>query len=303
MDGPGCKATNSIIVQATARQHLELDRLIKELDLRRKQVLIEAMIVEIANTDNLDLGVELGYVDLAQNAALFTQFGLSQFDPAIGEHTNYGGTGGNAAVLALGKVQAIIRALQATDDIRIQSTPQVLVNDNEAGEINNISQEPTRQTNVNNTVTTTAFSEYVDAGTRFLITPHISDYDYLHVDYNIELSSFGEKADDSLPPSKTTSSLSGRTTVPDGHTIIVGGIQTTRESESVDKVPLLGDIPLLGHLFRNAAKRKQIIPTYLFISTTIMKQDDFRDLKKSSQDALNQISLGYKDGEKINWNG
>ncbi|MCX5638744.1 MAG: hypothetical protein NTX52_13795, partial [Planctomycetota bacterium] len=73
------KATNSVIVQATARQHRELEKLIKELDKRRKQVLIEAMIVEVVTTDSLDLGVELNHAN--GSVLAFSSFGLSKIDP------------------------------------------------------------------------------------------------------------------------------------------------------------------------------------------------------------------------------
>jgi len=69
----------------------------------------------------------------------------------------------------------------------------------------------------------------------------------------------------------------------------VGGIQASSESESVDKVPLLGDIPLVGLVFRNTVIRKQYITTYLFITTTIMKSEDFGDLEEVSKKALEEV--------------
>ena len=77
--------------------------------------------------------------------------------------------------------------------------------------------------------------------------------------------------------------------MPDGSTIVVGGIQASNESESVDKVPILGDVPLLGLAFRNTAIRKQYITTYLFITTTIMKSEDFGDLEGVSREALEEV--------------
>jgi len=77
--------------------------------------------------------------------------------------------------------------------------------------------------------------------------------------------------------------------VPDGSTIVVGGIQASSESESIDKVPLLGDIPLIGLAFRNTIIRKQYITTYLFITTTIMKSEDFSDLEEVSEKALDKV--------------
>ena len=107
---------------------------------------------------------------------------------------------------------------------------------------------------------------------------------------NFTLNAFGEKADPVIPPARSTSQITSEATVPNGHTIIVGGLQSSNLSESVDKVPLLGDIPILGLAFRNTISRKQYITTYLFITTTIMKSEDFADLKQISDHALMESS-------------
>jgi type II secretory pathway component GspD/PulD (secretin) len=155
-----------------------------------------------------------------------------------------------------------------------------------------VAEEPTSQTHQGETTTTTSFNEYVEAGTVFKVTPQITEGDYLHMDYQINLSSFGQKADSSLPPSRSKSEMISSTTVPDGYTIVLGGIQTTNESKSVHKVPLLGDIPLMGLLFRNTVVRKKYITTYLFVTASIMKDEDFGDLRNRSSDALQEVDNG-----------
>jgi len=281
------KSTNSIIIQATARQHRELEKLIEELDKRRKQVLIKAVIVEVTTNDETDLGIELDYFE--GDLLAFTSFGLSTIDPASGVRNIVVSPGGTAAVLRPNKAQAILKALQGKDNVRIESAPQILVNDNAVGTIQSIAEEPTRQTHQGETTTTTSFGEYVTAGTQFFVTPHISESDYLRVEYQIMLNSFGEQADPELPPARNTSTIQSEATVPDGSTIVVGGIQSSNESESVDKVPFLGDIPLVGLAFRNSAIRKQYITTYLFITTSIMKSEDFSDLEEVSTEALEEV--------------
>lgn len=285
------KATNSIVVQATVRQHREVEKLVAELDVRRKQVLLEAVIVEVTQGENTSLGADLSYVNKTGGNGAFTSFGLSTLDFSAGTVTGFGGTGGTVAVLAPSTVQAVIHALQTTSNVKIHAAPQILVNDNEAGNIHSITEEPTRQTNVNNNIAITSFGDYVTAGTQFKITPHISESNYLHIEYEIELSSFGERADTSLPPTRSTSKISSKATVPDGHTIVVGGIGTVNESKSVDKVPLLGDLPLLGAAFRNTTTRRQRTTTYLFITPTIMKNTDFSDLQRTSEKALGRAGV------------
>jgi len=287
------KATNSVVVLATTRQHRELERLIKELDVRRKQVLIKAMIVEVTIYDDTDLGVELDYIN--GDTVTFTSFGLSTINPATGEREIIVSSGGTAAVLRPSSVQAILKALRSTGNARIVSAPQILVNDNAVGSIQSIAEEPTTETNLGETTTTTSFAGFVEAGTQFAITPHISEGDYLRVEYQIILNSFGSKpTDPSIPPPRSTSSIQSEATVPDGFTIVVGGLEAVNESRSIDKVPLLGDIPLIGMAFTNTMIRKQYITTYLFITPTIMKSEDFSDLKDKTQKALEQVNADEK---------
>ncbi len=282
------KSTNSIVVQATARQHRELEKLIKELDQRRKQVLIKAMIVEVTTSDNTDLGVELNHIN-AENL-FFTSFGLSKGpDSSTGAREIIVGPGGTAAVMQPDKIQAILHALQSNGNAKVTSSPQILVNDNAVGYINAIAEEPIIQVNASQTVATTSFGGFVEAGTKFAITPHISKSDYLRVEYQISLNSFGTKPTDaSIPPPRNTSVIQSEATVPDGFTIVVGGLQTTNKSENIDKVPLIGDIPIIGLAFKNTSAKKQYKTTYLFITPVIMKSIDFADLKDVSRKAVEE---------------
>jgi len=127
------KATNSIVVQATARQHRELEKLIEELDMRRKQVLIEALIVKITTNDDMDLGIELNHI--GGDVLAFTSFGLFNINPVTGVRDIVVGPGGTAAVLRPDRVQAILKLLQSSGNVRIESAPRILVNDNAVGTI------------------------------------------------------------------------------------------------------------------------------------------------------------------------
>jgi type II secretory pathway component GspD/PulD (secretin) len=281
-------ATNSIVVQTTARLHRQIEQLIKELDIRRKQVLIKAMILVVTTSDDMDLGVELGYFD--GDLISFTSFGLSQIDPATGARDIIVGPGGTAAVLEPDKLQVLVRALESNDNMRIESAPQVLVNDNAVGLIQSISEEPFKQASQGQATTITSFGGFVEAGTQFAITPHISDHGYLRVEYQITLNAFTEKADPTLPPPRNTSTIQSEATVPDGSTIVVGGIQSSIESESIDKVPLLGDIPILGWAFKNTVVRKEYRTTYLFITPAVMKSEGFDDLIDISEKTLGKVN-------------
>jgi len=165
------KSTNSIVVQATTRQHRELEKLIEELDTRRRQVLIEATIVELTNTDNLSLGVELSRAE--GDIISFTAFGLStNLAPTVGTRDITISPGGTAAVLRPDKIQVILRALKEDGRAKITSAPRILVNDNAVGFINSIAEEPTTQTNQGEATTITSFGGFVEAGTQFRYKAH-----------------------------------------------------------------------------------------------------------------------------------
>lgn len=279
------KATNSLIIQATSRQHRELEKLIKELDVRRKQVLIKAIIIDVTVTDDLNLGVELNHASIDWFA--FTSFGLSTINPITGVRDVVVSPGGTAALLKPDEAQGIIQMLKTDINAKVISEPQILVNDNAVGFINSISEEPITQVNASQTVATTSFAGFVEAGTKFMITPHISETDYLRIEYQITLNSFtGTSSDPSIPPPRNTTSIQSEATVPNNHTIVVGGLTRTDESESISKVPLLGDLPLIGFLFRNTIIKAKHTTTYLFITPTIMESHNFDDLKEASTDAL-----------------
>jgi type II secretion system protein D len=284
------KATNSVVVQATPQQHRQLEKLIAELDKRRKQVLIKAMIAEVITDDNLDLGVELSY--LRGDAREFTFFGLTNpesFDPDTGFRAPALLDGGTV-VIDPDQFQAVIHALKTDVNTRITSSPQILVNDNAVGGINNVAEAPITQFNQGEVAATTSFAGFVEAGTQFAITPHISDSNYLRVEYTITLSAFmGKSTDETIPPPRTTSNIQSEATIPNGYTIVVGGLRRTDEIEDTDKVPLLGDIPLLGAAFRRTTIQNQYTKIYLFITPQIMEHEGFSDLKSVSDKALEHM--------------
>jgi type II secretion system protein D len=283
------RSTNSVVVMATARQQREIELLIQTLDKRRRQVLIEAKIIEITITDNLNLGVELNHAK--DDISLFTQFGLSKdLDPATGNRSIIVGDGGTAAVLKPDQIQVIIQALKSDSNIRITSAPQILVNDNSAGLISSVAERPYTTTSQGQNSDQTTFAGFVKAGTEFQIVPHISEKDFLRVEYVITLNSFtGSSSDSNIPPPRSTSSIQSEATVPDGYTIVVGGLQRVDDTETIKKVPLLGDIPVLEWLFKSTTKEKTKKNIFLFITPTILANEKFEDIRQLSNDALEKI--------------
>ena len=289
------EATNTIIVVAKPSMHALYRKLIERLDVRRPQVLVEATVVTLDTTDDFALGVEVSWgndVDSGAGKVLsFSSFGLSTVDASTGRLAITPGTGFNGALISADVADVVIRALQTDKRAKVVSRPSVLINDNATGTLVSESEEPFASVNASNTVATTSFAGYTSAGTKMVITPQISEGEHLKLEYEITLSSFGEDASESLPPSRQTNSLASEATIPDGHTIIVGGLTREDFNETVDRIPILGEIPILEYLASNRDVNKRQTTLFVFLRAVILRDDQFRRLKSLSEAAVREAKL------------
>ncbi|QDU70605.1 secretin N-terminal domain-containing protein [Mucisphaera calidilacus] len=306
----GHEETNTIIVIARPAMHEVYERLIKRLDIRQPQVLLEATVVAIDTTDGFQLGVEIlvdGGIGDEGRSLTFSSFGLSQdVDAANPALVLEPGVGFNGAVLSPNVADVVVRALQSDDHVKVVSRPTLLVTNNENGELVSLSQEPFSSVNASSTVSTTSFGGYSDAGTTIRVTPQISEGDQIKLSYGVELSSFTVAAEtdtdsDELPPAKQTNSLNSVALLPDGYTMIVGGLTRDTTREEIDSIPLLGDIPGLKYFFSNRVITKQQSTLFVFIKAVILRDDKFEYLKYLSGQSAAQagISLGYPESEPV----
>ena len=277
--------TNSIIVIGDPAAQEYYSTLIKQLDRRRPQVLIEATIVTLDTSNNFNFGVEISGNGRGGDTSFvtFSSFGLSQTNATTGQLTLTPGLGFNGVVLQSDVAQVVLRALAQDSRARIVSSPRVLINDNAEGTLASLAESPFTSVNTSTVIATTSFGGYAEAGTKITLTPHISEDDYLQLAYQVELSSFTGQGVNGSPPPRQTNTVGSEVTIPDGSTIIVGGLNGSRFSEAVDKIPLLGDIPLLGALFSNRAKSRSESSLFVFIRPVILRDDQFRDLKFLSE--------------------
>ncbi len=289
------EATNTIIVVAKPSMHALYRKLIERLDVRRPQVLVEATVVTLDTTDDFALGVEVSWgndIDSGAGKVLtFSSFGLSTVDASTGRLAITPGTGFNGALISADVADVVIKALQTDKRAKVVSRPSVLINDNATGTLVSESEEPFASVNASSTVATTSFAGYTSAGTKMVITPQISEGDHLKLEYEITLSSFGEDASESLPPSRKTNSLASEATIPDGHTIIVGGLTREDFDETVDRIPILGEIPILEYLASNRDVNKRQTTLFVFLRAVILRDDQFRRLKSLSEAAIREAKL------------
>jgi general secretion pathway protein D len=170
--------------------------------------------------------------------------------------------------------------MQAKDYGRVLAKPKILVNDNEQGTISTTDTTyvvkttsiplATGGTNTGTLVTTAQEFQGYDAGIKMDITPHISEGQLLRLEILLTRSDFGTITG-TKPPDTTSSDLNTVVTVPDGSTIILGGMVKMNQGKGGTKVPLLGDLPLVGALFRSVSNTDLQRRLYIFVKAEIIR--------------------------------
>jgi len=278
--------TNTLIVVADPITQQLYAGLIERLDQRRPQVLIETTIVNLDTSDGFQFGIEISAGEEAiggDRSLTFSSFGLSTVDAETGRLTLKPGVGFNGALVSADIADIVIKALKRTGRATVTSAPRILVNDNATGELDSTSQEPYESVNAGDTISTTSFGGFVEAGTKISLTPHISEDDYLNLEYTVALSSFTGDRVENLPPPRQEDKIKSEVMIPDGYTIIAGGLNRRTTSETIRMVPLLGDLPLIGALFTDRVDSGTAGTLFVFIRATILRDDTFADLKFLSQ--------------------
>lgn len=298
-------ATNALIVTANADQLQTLRNVIARLDIRRAQVLVEAIIVELSGERGQDLGVQWLFLD--DNGAYGSSSTGSPTSAAIAGAALAGDTldnNGNpvdirgplAATLAgtpgqllgVGRLNndlsfnVLINALQADDAANILSTPSLLTLDNEEAVITvgrnvpfvtgSFTSTGNSSSNPDNPFQTI---ERQNVGVTLRVTPHINEGDSLVLELSQEVSSLLGAGGVLLNSNPITNERIIETTVlaDNGQTVILGGLIEDSLSESNQRVPLLGDIPGLGRLFRNNSSSLSKTHLVVFLRATIMREE------------------------------
>jgi general secretion pathway protein D len=269
------RASNSVIITAGARKYAEMVGILRNLDVRRPQVLIEAAIVETSGviTDALSVGLGL----IGGDAAFVSNFGTPtglEADLSPEEAIVNGGT--NLAWISNDDfpIPFLLRALSTDARNHILSRPSLLTNDNQEASISTVEQTSYATSTTTQTATSTGFSN-VEAGISLTISPTISAGNYLRLKVKIEVSNFSPASSgiEGAPPDITKRELETPVTLPDSHTVILGGLVTNNTLDTLSKTPWLGDLPLIGWLFRSTRDETRDRYLYVFITPHIIDTD------------------------------
>ena len=285
--------TNTIIVFAEEGRQAFYAKLIDQLDKRRPQVMIEVTLVAVNTSEGKSIGVEIsrtGDADDEPRVLSFSSFGLADgTDPA--DLLAASGLGFNGVILSENIANVVLRALKTDGQSKVISTPKLLVNDNAEGDLSSTLNIPFRSTNFNDDVRTETVGGSSNAGTSINLSPQISEGDHIKLTYGIEFSSFGEGGSETLPPPKSSQNINSEITIPNGHTVVIGGLKSTDWGESVSRVPILGEIPILEYLFSSRSDSTSETTFFVFIKPVIMRDDDFAAIKYMTRLDLERAGL------------
>ncbi len=297
------EATNSVLITADVNTMDTMLSVIDSLDIRRAQVLVEAIIAEVSTDGKKELGIEwmyrddkygfgsnsnsgvLGNIGSAALAASDKNASSDDKDAALVSLAS-GLAGVDGQVFGFGRLGkatdflAVLKMLQTSSQSNILSTPNILMTDNTEGTISVGQQIPVKSgsyaaTGTGNTSGSigSPFTTYnrEDVGIKLEVTPHINEGDAVVLDIKQEVSSVQRESADGFITNKreiNTQILSA-----DGETVVLGGLIEDKVESGDRRVPILGSIPVLGHLFRSQSSNKVKTNLLVFIRATVVRDD------------------------------
>ncbi|HSD68124.1 MAG TPA: type II secretion system secretin GspD [Woeseiaceae bacterium] len=288
--------TNAIIVNAPPKMMRSLMGIVDKLDIRRAQVLVEAIIVEVIAGKSSDLGVTWAVDGSGDNAAI----GVTNFPPEIGVVQLAGaisGDGdtvtdptsliGSGITLGVGRISdsgtsfaAILRALQGDADTNIISTPTIVTTDNEEASLNVGQEVPFVTGSYSNTgggaggaVNPFQTVDRQQVGVKLVITPQINEGDSLLLKISQEISNIAQSSEGAVDLITNQRIIETTVIVEDGAILVLGGLLEDTLRESDQRVPILGSIPLLGALFRSRTTDKVKTNLMVFIRPKILRDE------------------------------
>ena len=283
--------TNSIVVTDTAAKLAEIRDLIEKVDIPIRQVMIEARIVIASSNIDEQLGIRWGggylnvegdkFTSIAGDTASVTNLNNQLIDGGrvnmpsapfvdlgVADATSGFAVGFTSTDLFL---TAELSALEASGEGEVVSQPKVITGDKQKASIKSGTEIP-YQEGAASGATTTAFKEAV---LKLDVTPNITPDDRILLDLVVNQDSLGDlvpSGNGGLIPTINTTELTTQVLVGNGETVVLGGVFKNEELVKVEKVPLLGDIPYLGNLFKSTANTQQKTETLIFITPRILSE-------------------------------
>jgi type IV pilus assembly protein PilQ len=307
-----------IIVQDYEDNLVNVDRMLKELDVKPEQVLIEATILSAQLTENTDLGVDLNVysgIDLEHIGASSidtTQLILPASPGEIAGDAIDGSKGGVVTDfrslvpkggISVGfisnNISAFIRALETVTDVTVMANPKLLIVNKQAGSVLVGNSQGYLTTTTTETVSTQTV-EFLDTGTKLNVRPWVGKDGYIRLEIHPELSDGStQTVGNNVIPSKKSTEVTSNVLVRDGHTIVVGGLFQESTTNGRSQVPLIGNIPVIGTAFRETSDKIDRREIIVLITPHIIKQDAAEAVGEQMRDEAERMRIGQRKG--LSW--
>ena len=278
--------TNSLIINAPPSEYRAMENMIKKLDIPRRMVFLETLIMEVNTSKDFQVGVQWAAGGNFSNGTGTVVSGFSgnaatPYDMVTGLSSATLPAGGSFGILKEGikiggvtfpTLGAVINAYKKDSDVNIISTPQVLTTDNKKAEISVGENVPyiTSKNTTSGTQQDYTNYEYKDVSTKLTITPHINQSNVMRLEIKTEVLKLKDNTA-SLTPTTLKRTADTTVIIQDGETVVIGGIIGQDATEGEYKVPLLGDIPVLGWLFKTSTNNSTKTNMFIFVTPHIIK--------------------------------
>jgi general secretion pathway protein D len=300
------EGTNSIIVSAQPALMSSLSSIIRQLDIRRAQVLVEAIIVEVSEDDGINLSVQWGSAiggtsfqdnGVSTGEVLAAAYEVSNDDDDLDAVTSViSALTGGALGFAGSDWGVLLQAISSNSTSNILATPSITTLDNQEASFIVGDEVPVLTGSTSSSTNDNPFQtiERKDVGIKLKVTPQINDGDAVQLTIEQEVSNI--QGSTSVDVIFATRSVKTTVLAKSGETIIIGGLIDEAVSETVEKVPLLGDIPLLGHLFRSTKSSTSKRNLMIFLRASIIRDDEtMNNLSTRKYGLMRDIQLGHRE--------
>jgi len=308
---------NAIVINAPPKMMRSLMQIVDKLDIRRAQVLVEAIIVEVIADKTSELGVSWALEGAGSNTPIgATNF--PDFGPGVVQIAGASGSGGavdptaligEGITFGLGRISdtgvsfaSIIRALNGDADTNIISTPSIVTTDNEEATLNVGQEVPFVTGSYSNTgsvggaVNPFQTINREQIGVKLTITPQINEGDALLLTISQEISSIAQSAAGAVDLITNQRIIETTVIVDDGEILVLGGLLEDVLRESEQSVPFLGRIPILGNLFRSRKTDKVKTNLLVFIRPKILRDASQTALETNAKyNSIRQIQQGNRE--------
>ncbi len=316
--GGNTHAVEDMMVVTDYPENIErVRKILKDIDKRPQQILVEATILRASLTEGNSLGIDftlLGGVDFNKLTGAPGPTGSTAANGGLTNGSGGTGTTGYTAVntgftqglptggLKVGfvynNVAAFIQALEEVTNTTVMANPKVLVVNKQRGEVKVARQDPFRgKTLVNSNGLSQQEVDFLETGTLLIFRPYIGDDGYIRMEVHPEDSTPLPSRAADLPPTKLTTETTTNIMVKDGHTVVIGGLFRETAQTSKSQVPGLGNVPFLGRLFGNQQDNTQREEVIILLTPHIIKDDSaFSRLSEEQKKETEKLRVGVRQG-------